>query len=109
MILFSDLPYYMSRHTADDHVRRDILIHNCSRGHDRILADGHARQDGGIGTDPGIPANVNRARNQVVAFLRKKAMIQRGEHDIVPDQCAIIDSNAALVQKFSGSVIHLPF
>ncbi len=52
------------RNAADHRIWLDVLRHHGARRHHRILAHGHAGQDGGAGPDPAVALQVHGFADQ---------------------------------------------
>ena len=98
------MPHHSGGHTAYNRIFRDVPGHHGPGRHNGAIPDGHTGQNGGIGSNPDIPANMNRFRNHGAAVVGRHGMVQRGQDHIVPDQGAVSDKNSALILKFAAHV-----
>lgn len=92
------------RHAARHRIGRHVLRHDGARRNDRAVADRDAGQDRHIRTDPRVFPDADRPGDQVLPIAHGETVVQRGQHDVVPDQRAVVDHDAALVLKFAPAV-----
>lgn len=92
------------RRPGHDAVRRHVPCDHGPGGHDGIVPDGDAGQHDGAGAYPDVPADDDGGRAAARAFFRRKTVVDGGQHDPVPDQAAVAESDAALVLEAAAGV-----
>ena len=92
------------RDSSNHHIGWHIFRHHGSGTYNRIVADGHALQDSRVRPDPHILAQYYRSRISIHAVFRRQAMVQRGEHHIVPYLASVADDNSAMVLKMTAGI-----
>ena len=93
-------PFYQLRRNAAHYgIWLDVFCYNRSGGHDRPIADGHPREDGGVRPDPDVPADMDRLGDHVEPVQRVELMVERGQDDLMADQCPVADVDPALILK----------
>jgi len=57
-----------------------------------------------VGADPYVPADGNGRRKIVTSMIRRKTVVDGGQHHVVTDQGSIPDGNAALILETAAGV-----
>lgn len=96
------------RDSADDGVGRDIARYHRPCCNDGIVTDGYSLEDRGVRPDPDIPAECDRRRVGRLAVFGRKAVVERGEDDVVPDLAVVADGYATVVLKMAAGVDEYP-
>ena len=89
---------------AHDNIGRDIAGHDRPGGDHRAVADGDAGDDGRVGADPDILADGDGSRDQDMALTGVLVVVERGQDDVVADQGAVTDHDAALILEPAAGV-----
>lgn len=92
------------RDSADDGVGRDIARDHRPCRDDGVAADGYALQNRGVRTDPDVSSERDRRRVGRLAVSGGKAVVERGEDDVVSDLAVIADGYASVVLKVAAGV-----
>ena len=72
------------------------------------IADGHARKYSGIGSYPDVLADVDGSIRHALTLGRVQVMVDSGQHNVMTDECALVDGDAALVLKLAPHVDEHP-
>lgn len=99
-----DWPQNLGRDANDNRVFGHVAGYDCSSADDGTIADGHAREDGRTGTNPDVPADVDRRWVQIRSLFRILTVIQRCHDHIVADERAVSNCDAALVLEAAAAV-----
>ena len=92
------------RHTDRYRIGRYVTRNDRSGTYHGIVANGHALQDGGVGTHPDIfPQNNGRGIGHL-ALLRLQKMVERGKHYIVPYLASVPDTYATMVLEMAAGI-----
>ena len=101
--------YHFRRNTANDSIGRDIFGHHGSGGNDGIVSNGHALQDGHVGTQPHFLADMDRFGNHACPLRRVRKMIERAERGVMTDEGIVVDKDTSLVLELTAHVDEHPF
>ena len=73
------------------------------------IADGHARKYSGIGSYPDVLADVDGSVRHALTLGRVQVMVDSGQHNVMTDECALVDGDATLILKLAPHVDEHPF
>ncbi len=93
MALFSYVFDKLRRIAAHYNIRCDVFGDHGTRGHDCILANGHAGQDGGTSANPGVFADVDGLAEKDLAVV--EVVVIGDELRIGSNHRAVVDGDAA--------------
>ncbi len=89
---------------ADDRIVRHVFGNHRPCRDDGVVADGHALQDRGVRTDPDVPSERDRRRVGRLAVFGGKAVVERGEDDVVSDLAVVADGYASVVLEVAAGI-----
>jgi hypothetical protein len=87
---------------AHDGIRGHILSNHGSSGHDSVLADSHARQDGGTSANPSVFADVDGLAEENLAVV--EVVVVGDELRIGSNHRAVVDGDTAATHH--QAVVH---
>ena len=91
--------YDLCGDAADDGARGYVFRHHGARGDHRVVAHGNAREDGRVRADPDVSAQLYGRGVHPRALCRVEVVVERREHDLMPDEAVVADVDAALILK----------
>ena len=65
-------------------------------------------KNSGISTNPNVLADVDGRIVHTLALGRVKIVVDGGQHNVVTNECALIDGDAALVLKLAAHIDEYP-
>ena len=82
----------------------NILSHYSTSGYYGTIADGHTSKYCCIGSNPDVLANMDGGIAHALTTGRVKVVVDGSEHDVVTDERAFVDGDAALILELAAHV-----
>ena len=95
---------HLGRNTTNNRIRFNVFSHNSSCGHYGSITDGNTGKYRCVGTNPNVFPYMDGSIAHALALSRVKVMVERCQHDIMPDECSLVDGDAALILELAAHV-----
>ena len=95
---------YLGRNATNNRIRFYILRHHSTCCHYCSIANSHACKNGGIGSYPDVFTNVYRCIAHALTTGRVEVVVDGSEHDVVTDERAFVDGDAALILELAAHI-----
>ena len=95
---------HLGWNTSNNGIRLHVFCHYCTSSYYGTIADGHACKHSGIGSNPDVLANMDRGIAHALTTGRVKVVVDGSEHDVVTDERAFVDGDAALILELAAHI-----
>ena len=107
------LPEGMSEYQFLNHVRslaqkNKLYKSYIGMGYYGTITDSNACKHSGIGSNPDVLADVDGCIAHALAFGRVKVVIDGCQYDIMPDECTLVNGDAALILELTTHIDEHP-
>ena len=100
---------HFGRYTPNYRIGFYILRHHSTCSYYGSISDSHSSQHRSIGSNPDILANMDGSIRHTLTLSWVKVVVDGCQHDIVSDECALVDGDAALILELTAHVDEDPF
>ena len=107
-VFYLYLFYHFGWNATNNRIRFYILRHHSTSSYYGSIANSHSSKNGGIGSNPDVLTNVDGSIAHTLALGRVKVVVERCQHDIVSDECALVNGDAALILELAAHVDEHP-
>ena len=88
--------------TTHYRIRLNVLCHNSTCCNYGAITDGHTSKHSGIRSNPNVLANMDGGIAHALTTGRVKVVVDGSEHDVVTDERAFVDGDAALILELAA-------